>query len=163
MRETWKSVVGYGGLYEVSDLGNVRRAVKYLNSTDAPLKQVVTSAYRRVCLSKENKRVNHLVHRLVAQAFIGISDGLVVNHINGDKFDNRLENLEVVSRAENERHKWRVLKRGSRNNVRLSQADASAIREQYKKAKSYRALAAKYGVHYSTIAAIVRGETWRES
>jgi hypothetical protein len=69
------------------------------------------NGYLQVVLSRSGVRVCRHVHRLVAEAFVdGQADGLEVNHRNGDKHDNRAENLEWVSRSENNTHKYRVLK-----------------------------------------------------
>lgn len=60
-----------------------------------------------VDLYYKNKRCNKRVHRLVAAAFLGESEeGHVVNHKNGDRFDNRVENLEYVTQGENVKHAW---------------------------------------------------------
>jgi hypothetical protein len=108
--ERWRPVRGYESLYAVSDLGNVRRSDFYNNSKDAPLRPSVVAHYHRVTLSKNGKRRNFLVHRLVCEAFLGIPEGLCVNHKNGNRLDNTLANLEAVTHKENERHKREVLK-----------------------------------------------------
>lgn len=161
MGEIWKPVVGYEDLYAVSDKGNIVRTKKYLNSSDGPLKQSHCSGYLNVSLSKGNKPRSFLVHRVVADAFIGIPSDMVVNHKNGDKLDNRLENLEVVTRQENERHKWSVLGTGARNNIKLTEQDVRLIRSIYKKeGHSLKTLATRFGVTKSNISHIVNRKTW---
>lgn len=161
MGEIWKPVVGYEDLYAVSDQGNVKRTKKYLNSSDNPLKPSVVSGYLRVTLSRNNRRLPHLVHRLVAAAFLGLPKGLVVNHKDGDRHNNNLKNLEVVTRSENERHKWDVLKNGSLNNVKLTRSQVEEIRTLYMLPEhSLRTLADQFGVSKSNISAIINGKTW---
>lgn len=160
MTETWKSAVGYEGIYEVSDAGNIRRVAKYLNSKDTPLRPSVVSGYHRVTLCRDNKTKQMLVHRAVADAFLGLGADMVVNHKNGNRLDNRLSNIEVVSRAENEQHKWRTLKTGTRNNVKITRAIADQIRSLYGPQWPYSKLAQQFGLNKSTIGDIVLGRTW---
>lgn len=100
MIEEWKDVVGYEGLYQVSNLSNVR------NRFNKVLKPCYAQGYARVSLSKKESKIKQaLVHRLVAEVFIENSDNKrTVNHINGIKSDNRLENLEWCTYSENNKH-----------------------------------------------------------
>ena len=95
--EQWRVIEGYEN-YMISNLGNVWSITnkKMLNPTDNG------NGYKRVhlCSHGEKKRIS--VHRLVVQAFIGeIAEGLEVNHINHNRADNRLINLEIISHSEN--------------------------------------------------------------
>lgn len=158
--EHWKPIRDYEGLYEVSDLGNVMRIKKYLNSKDTPLRPANVANYHRVTLSKDGVTKGHLVHRLVADAFIGIPDGMVVNHKNGNKTDNRLANIEVVSRKENEFHKWNVLKTGAKPGAKLTRKDADDIRKLRAQGLTLHAIAKMYGVYFTNIHHIVTNKTW---
>ena len=100
--EIWKDIKGYEGLYQVSKYGKVRSIKKsnYHIIKENRHKQ----GYPFVILSN-SKYKYHLVHRLVAEAFIPNPDNKPqVNHINGDKYDNRVENLEWVTMSENMLH-----------------------------------------------------------
>lgn len=101
--EIWCDVIGYEGLYQVSNLGRMksfhRRQVKLLNlETDL-------NGYIRCGLYKEGKTKHAFVHVLVAQAFIPNPEGKrQVNHIDGSKSNNRVENLEWLTPSENIAH-----------------------------------------------------------
>ena len=100
--EVWKPVVGYEGIYEVSNLGHVR-SVRLL----CPFK----NSYGYACLTLRHKGAKRFVavHRLVAQAFLGSRPtGLQTNHVNGDKMDPRLANLHYVTARENTLHAVRL-------------------------------------------------------
>lgn len=89
------------GLYEVSNLGNV----KNIKTNRVFSKNIDYFGYCVVTLTKNKKAKNYKVHRLVAQAFIpNKHDKTQINHINGNKQDNRMENLEWVSCKENIQH-----------------------------------------------------------
>ena len=102
----WKPVKDYEGIYEVSNQGDVRR-IKGGKGTrlGTCLKgKTGSTGYTEVnlCRSPKDHKMK-LVHRLVAEAFLGASD-LQVNHKNFDKTDNRLSNLEWVTQSENIQH-----------------------------------------------------------
>ena len=90
MDEKWRTIKGYEGLYEVSNMGRVRSQRKILKGI--PDKD----GYLRVCLSRKNIRKTYPVHRLVAKAFIEkeIEGHNIINHKNENKTDNRAINLE---------------------------------------------------------------------
>lgn len=100
LNEKWKPVVGFEGLYEVSDEGRVR-SLKF--SKVKILKPGINSTgYLQVSLWKNGKMKVFTVHYLVVTTFKGpIPPGMQVNHVNENKLDNRLENLEVVTAKEN--------------------------------------------------------------
>lgn len=98
--EIWKSVPGYEGLYEVSNLGNVRSS----KNRKARKKNINQKGYYCVGFYKDKKQTSQRVHRLVAVAFLGAGKEDHVNHKNMNKLDNRLENLELVSVRENTSH-----------------------------------------------------------
>lgn len=116
MKEIFKDIPGYEGLYQVSNLGNVKslsrirvnRKSHYLTK-DKLLKQNINgSGYYVVSLCLNEKKKNFTVHQLVAIAFLNHTPcgyKLVVDHINDIKTDNRLENLQIVTQRYNSRKK----------------------------------------------------------
>lgn len=106
--EVWKDILWTDGIYQVSNLGRVRSAKA---RRDAPycsiLKQRLNNPYPIIRFKYRAKEAEKRVHRLVAEAFLGpCPKGLVVNHKDGNKFNNKLENLEYVSQKENNRHSY---------------------------------------------------------
>jgi hypothetical protein len=114
MDEIWKDINEYEGLYQVSNLGRVKSCNRIVLTTKKVLRKykgkimVTNSLSRGYCivnLSKNNIKKNHLISRLVANAFIENKDNnLEVNHKNGNKLDNKLENLEWISHKKNQEH-----------------------------------------------------------
>jgi hypothetical protein len=105
MEAIWKPVVGYEGLYEISSLGKVRSIYRGRNTGKAlaPIKS--QNGYLVVTPSKNGVVKQKSIHRLVAMAFLpNPKSKICVNHINGDKHDNRVENLEWATYQENEVH-----------------------------------------------------------
>lgn len=115
--ETWKPVKGFEGLYEVSDLGRVKSLIADRNGrkTSGFSSRILKPGsdgcgYLRVRLTGHDGNLHQwLVHRLVLIAFVGEEKGKPqANHINGIKSDNRLENLEWVTRSENMIHAYGI-------------------------------------------------------
>ena len=123
-KEIWKDIRGYEGLYQVSNLGKIKslnRVIRMKHKSGQIMSvrkhgRLVTatdngSGYLIVGLSKNNKRVNYYVHRLVAAAFISNSQQKTqVNHIDGNKHNNTIANLEWVTPHENQVHSSKILK-----------------------------------------------------
>ena len=118
-KEIWKPVAGYKGLYEVSNLGRVRgveRIVAHPICKKVCRKSIVLkpyiskhNGYVYVQLSKNGKATTMRVHKIVSLAFMPkISGKDQINHINGDKTDNRVVNLERVTQSENMKHAYRI-------------------------------------------------------
>lgn len=166
--ETWRLVPGFAG-YEVSDTGRVRG---WRGSRGFPLnaprvlRQCLTrGGYPRIQYRRDGHRFIVPVHRWVALSFIGPRPpGATINHRDGVKTNNRAENLEYVTVAENCRHAVRMglSPTGERHHAaRLSAADVAVCRDAYRaRTVTLNDLAARYGVSESTVRRAVRGDTW---
>lgn len=106
--ELWKDIPEYEGYYQVSNLGNVKSLLDNKGrQRELILKLDTAAGYRQIALYKNGIMKRFKVHRLVVFAFYGMSS-LQVNHINGNKTDNRLCNLEYVTQSENMKHAYRL-------------------------------------------------------
>lgn len=164
MKEIWKNIPGYKSLYKASNLGRIKNAKDYvLSSGDNG------NGYKSLCLWKNRKDKRHYVHRLIALTFIPNPDNKsTVNHKNGIKNDNKLNNLEWMTYSENHIHAfkngWRSTypTSGSRNrNAKLTEAQVSHIRYLIRKGKTNRYLADHYGIDISGIYNIKMCKTWK--
>ena len=164
----WKDIERFNGNYAVSDEGyikNNKTGVVFRNQTNRKGYSVVTiKPYGRL-----GKSYNLRVHREVAIAFIPTDNILLqVNHIDGDKSNNRINNLEWCSVKENIEHSFKhdlqSSRKGTHNSsAKLSDIDILTIRKlyvPYDKVFGCRALAAKYNVTHSTITRITTGQGW---
>lgn len=161
--EVWKDIEGYEGLYQVSNLGNIAK-------TNLDKRFVLrigkdTSGYYQIILTKNKVRKCFLVHRLVAKAFLENSEfKRTVNHKNGIKTDNRVQNLEWASYSENQKHAYDsgLIKKpkGEKHfNTKLKNSDVFDIKYNLRHFKT-KELAQKYEVSESTIKAIRTGQNW---
>lgn len=99
--EKWVKINGYEGLYEVSNFGRIKS-----HFTGKILKNTIhkSNGYCYVTLVKNKCKKSFRVHKIVAEAFLGESNGKVVNHKNHQKHDNNIINLEYVSHRDNTIH-----------------------------------------------------------
>ena len=154
VEEIWKDVAGYSN-YEVSNLGNVRNKATHSLKTF----HKDNDGYLKVTLvSFKNGKKTHRksVHRLVAESFLGEHPDLQVNHINGAKDDNRLENLEWVTGSQNVKHAYDSGLRkpsGGRGDIRPIKVIETG--ETYENCKQ---CADALGVDASNVSRCVRGE-----
>jgi hypothetical protein len=116
----WQSVKNYEEIYEISENGDVKRIAKTNNqySVGHILKHNVVNGYAHVQLHKDSKAKMMRVHRLVAMSFLSNEQNKPhVNHIDGNKLNNHVSNLEWCTPSENEIHKHRVLNKTVRKYV----------------------------------------------
>ena len=174
MSERWIPVVGYRGLYEVSDKGRVRS----LHGHSRQVGHVLTphlmggrhgGSYPGVTLCNGNARRTRLVHLIVARAFLGPARGRQVDHKNGKKTDPRLSNLEYVTCLENlRRSKARGVKHcgvGERHgHATITEDDVRRIRHLRKLYGTERGvqtrIAREVGLTIFHVSKILRGALW---
>lgn len=157
--EEWRDVAGFEGEYSVSNFGRVRRDKTARRTyVGRMLKPYLTPAgYFTVALRARTR----LIHRIVAAAFLQPDPHrLEINHKNGITIDNRVENLEWVTHAENMAHATAVLKRSG--DRKLTEDQVREIRHRFAQGGIPRyKLAAEYGISGTHIGVIIKGTWWK--
>lgn len=169
--EAWVDIPDYEHIYQVSNLGRVRSVRGSHSLIGGKLITLTPSGngYLHFTAAKNGDVINLYVHRLVALLFIGDApDGHIVNHKNGQKQDNRIDNLEYVTPSENNLHAFRVLGHRSRSGERVPTSKLTAkqvkeIRNLYASGGvTQQQLADRYGVVAPCIHQIVKRKTWKD-
>lgn len=177
MQEFWKSIKGYEDKYEVSNLGRVRSIDRKISYTRFDGKVVVRSYKSKILRPAVNrhgylmvvlgfKGLNTTVHRLVAKTFLkNNTDKKCINHIDGNKQNNFVNNLEWCSYTENMLHSMKNKLHPSGEKLHLSKLNENQvleIRSLYKDKKMNQTeISEFYGVNQSTISLIVNNNTWK--
>lgn len=167
--EEWRPVKGYEGFYSVSNLGRVRRDKSPKKRTHGILKTKITrNGYVEVQLSANAVVRSVSVHRLVGFAFLEKPEGKNdINHKNGKRSDNRLDNIEWLSRQENIQHMFTVLgnhgpQGEAAGSAKLTMEIVKEIRRTYASGSCTQdMLAQRYGVLQNAISRIVNGKRWQ--
>ena len=175
--EIWKAAMGFEGHYEVSSLGRVkslRRKVPNGRGSYRVVKERIMAltpnhrlgGYLYVTLYCENKSKSFSVHTLIAKSFLGMPpDGKEVNHIDGNKANCALSNLEYVTSAENKQHArttglWQ--NRGEQHgNTKVSEDQASAMLAMYRDGMKLSDIGRKFGVTKGCVWNVTSGKSWR--
>ena len=169
-KEIWKDVVGYEGLYMVSNKGNCKRIELF----GKPLKKIRLrklainqEGYCRVFLSNYNTKKTFSIHRLVAQAFIPNPENKpYVNHIDSNPSNNKVNNLEWVTAKENVKHamqkgRMSFFKKGENNKLAvLKDKDIILIRKMNGK-KTQKEIAKIFNISQCHVSEIVRRLQWK--
>jgi len=173
--EVWKEVFGFEGLYSISNLFNIISMNRMTKNRDGTFRirkgKKITKFNSKigyvVCfLYKDNKKHSIQLHRIIANAFIpNPKNKPFVNHINGVKSDNRIENLEWVTASENTIHAYSIgLKKkmiGSKNPFSiLNEEKVLYIRKNYKNLGKYH-ISDKLGVSPVTVYNIYLRKSWK--
>lgn len=177
MKERWIEIAGNQETYEVSTSGNVRTkdriGVRGYHVKGHVLSQRDNSnGYLRCGMNIDGKPKSYLVHRLVASAFIPNPENKpFVNHIDGNKHNNNVENLEWCTKSENEKHAWLnglktdIATKGELHGMhKLRERDVRYIRNNHVRnggTMKTGELAKMFSVNPQTITEIVSKRTWR--
>lgn len=157
-KEVWKEIKGYEGLYLISTQGRVKSLQR---KHPVILKQCYSAGYAGVSLCRDTK-IRVLTHRLVAEAFISNTHlKPCVNHINGIKDDNRVENLEWCTYKENTAHGQNTGLIRKRPAAKLGVEDIQTIRRLYE-TKTQTEIASIYSISQSTVSVIVTRKQWKD-
>lgn len=155
--EQIKNIPNYP-LYSASSLGYIIN-----NKSKRILKEsVLKSGYKQVTLCKDGTAINKLVHRIIAMVFLdNIENKAQVNHINGVKSDNRLENIEWNTRSENQKHSIKIglrHTRGEKNSQ--SKLSEKNILDIFNDKRLYKEISKEYNISIPTVSDIKRGYSW---
>ena len=163
----WKPVKDFEGMYEVSDTGLIKSLARSnghgSRNEDKQRRTKIGKGYESVALCKDHKIKHYLVHRVVAEAFIpNPKNHPQVNHIDGNKLNNNVENLEWCTHQYNQLHaRQNGLMGGERGNTsKLTERDVRAIRRIYPKLNT-RELAKAFDVGQPAICNIINKKTWK--
>lgn len=184
--EIWKDVVGFEGLYKVSNYSRVkslkRTVINSNNNCKMPVKEIILKTtsdkygYKFIFLARDSTRKLGRIHRVSATAFIPNPENKpFVNHIDGNKLNNHISNLEFVTAKENTQHALRtgLIKTGeNRYNAKTTNEIAKQIRADYVYGKrggfiegsrlTRQMLADKYEVSFHVIKEILSNRTYHD-
>jgi hypothetical protein len=171
--EVWLDIKGYEGHYQVSSFGRVKsleRISIFNNSTGLKKEKILSDyncgkGYRKVKLCKDTIEKSFRVHRLVAEFYLSNPEAKSeVNHINGIKDDNRVENLEWCTSSENTIHalnnKLKISQKGSEHGMsKLTEKDVLEIRK-IGRSKGLKEVSKIYKVSESLISNVLLNKIW---
>lgn len=172
--EVWNDVVGYEGLYQVSNCGRVKSLARYVDyghqkafrKERVLAKSIDKDGYELAGLSKLSKSKLAKVHRLVAQAFIPNTKDLpIVNHIDGVKNNNSVSNLEWVNNSENIQHAYdsglaKANKGAECGAAKLSEQQVLEMRRLATQGIMHKDIATKFGISKRGIHNIISRKSW---
>ena len=165
MEEVWKDVKDFEGLYQVSNIGNVKRLVSKRVFAERLIGSSIDRyGYVKRVLCKNGKMFHFTEHRLVGMAFVeNPQNKATINHINGIKTDNKVENLEWNTQLENKQNAVNSgltnLKGTNHPKCKLSEEQVLEIRE-IGFSQTRTSLSKKYGVCRNSILGIIMGKSW---
>lgn len=170
-QEIWKDLESFPG-YQVSTLGSVKSVNRFRKTKGNYLAKVkgrnlTIRKNKRGYLECRIKNIDKVIHRLVAQTFLSnIENKPQVNHIDGNKTNNKLYNLEWVTGSENQKHAIKLglkpsVKEENNPNTHLTNEEVSNIKELYNNGKSIANLSVTFKINIEIIRSIVYGNSWK--
>lgn len=166
--ETWRPVYGWEEHYEASSLGRIRNISARRGTYPGKIlkERTTRDGYLKVILQHDGVKKAAFIHRVVYEAFVApLKSVQEIDHLDFVKTNNRLDNLEAVSRGENIQRsfdKGLDMARGSRQHrAALSEAQVARILTRVANGEKQSSLATEYGVTPTAINCIVKRKTWR--
>jgi hypothetical protein len=168
--EIWKAIDGFDSIFQVSTHGRLRSTTRTINAKNGKIKilkgklmasGIKNNGYYMACICYNYKIMNFTIHRLMALAFIPRIEGKdFVNHIDGNRANNNLSNLEWVTRKENVRHGVERAMNEGRIFMKYTKIQIIEIRDKHKNGHKQTELAIEYKTKPKTIADIIHRRTW---
>lgn len=167
-QEIWLPVIGKEGLYEVSNMGRVKSLPRIIkNSNNRSVRERIMAVVKNkgyVVVGLQGNKSNIGVHRLVAAAFIPNPDNKpFINHKNGVRNDNRVENLEWCTQKENVHHAFETGLIPTGEKTKQTTLSNAEVVEIYKKSKNqpHKTLAKEYNTTVSVVNHIAIKANWK--
>ena len=171
IKEIWKDIKGYEGLYQISNYGNLKSLPKLIFINRYTKIKILSdridgNGYKHVLLYKNKKSKSFKIHKLVTDHFIeNKNNKKEINHKDGNKLNNYFQNLEWCTHSENIKHSFRI---GTSDNKgenhprnKLTDKIVINIKKLYKTGKySHKKIALIYNVHRSTISYVLNKKIW---
>lgn len=174
MKEIWKDIKNYEGLYQISNFGNVKSLARSIdcgkfirNVKEKLLKQSKNSSgYLHVTFSKNNKLKTFTVHKLIMNTFIGDSN-LTINHKDCNKENNNINNLEYITNEDNLKHahKNKLINYRKGINHHCTRISLTNLNKIYKMAMEgipHKIIAEKFNIAISTVSTIKTKKSYRK-
>lgn len=179
LEEVWKPIEGFEGFYVISRDGDIKsverwihlKSHSYIKKEQDIIQSINPSGYKQVKLyNNTGKTKSIVVHRLIAFTFLeNPNEYKYINHIDGNKLNNNLSNLQWCTSSQNNTHAYRTGLKKPENYAgeacyfaKLTEKEVIAIREEYKLNKPFqRRLAEKYNTTITNINMIINRNTWK--
>lgn len=156
-----KDIPNYEGKYAIDENGTIwsypKASMKGLRTLKPRMRK---NGYQAILLCDGKKVNSFYIHRLVAMTFLGNIEGMDVNHINGNRADNRLENLEICNRAKNIQHGFWVNKN---SRAKLSHTEYLEVKRLHEIGTKQTEIAKQFSVSKQIVNQIIKNKTYTNS
>lgn len=175
MKKEWKPLINYENSYEISNFGEIRSIDRISGKRKGIIKgkflkqSINHKGYLEVRLFKNSKSISKIVHRLIALNFIPNPLNLPqINHIDGNKTNNFVNNLEWVSNSQNQLHAYKIGLQPSRageknSNASLSDEEVSNIKDLYNSGQSIKNISIHTDIPLGKIRSIIYKRSWKSN
>ena len=165
IKEAWKPIKNYEGYYSVSNLGRIRREIGGSGTYAGRIRKEAldTDGYSCVQLSKNSIHQHLKVHKIVAEAFIGLCQvGMEINHKDNVRNNNVYTNLEYKTHKDNILHSYKMGRSRLTGGRKINEQIILSIKREYASGNySNKSLGKVFNVDASTISRVINGRTWK--